>query len=247
MNEIIELDPRQQGLKTLGHISYLLHAVVAIGAVLPGVQGSVLLLLIAFALDMWKRDDAARQLAGVALQLAHPQRALGRRPLPDHRAALAAAPRSRLDRLGADLDLVPLPDRPRLAEPVVEHADADLRGVAMNRDPGCIFCKIAAGQIPSRKVYEDDDLLAFHDIAPWAPVHVLMIPSSTSRRFYDVGEEHAAMLGRMMVLAPRLMREFGVTDGFRTLINTGTDGLPGSTAPPCACHGRAPALGEGLT
>jgi uncharacterized membrane protein len=58
MNDIIEVDPRQQNLKTIGHISYFLHAVVAIGAVLPGVQGSVLLLLIAFALDMWKRDDA---------------------------------------------------------------------------------------------------------------------------------------------------------------------------------------------
>jgi uncharacterized membrane protein len=58
MNDIIEVDPRQQNLKTIGHVSYFLHAVVAIGAVLPGVQGSVLLLLIAFALDMWKRDDA---------------------------------------------------------------------------------------------------------------------------------------------------------------------------------------------
>ena len=58
MNEVIEIDPRQQTLKTIGHISYFLHAVVAIGAVLPGVQGSVLLLLIAFALDMWKRDEA---------------------------------------------------------------------------------------------------------------------------------------------------------------------------------------------
>ncbi|MEO5881481.1 MAG: hypothetical protein ABIQ06_03620 [Caldimonas sp.] len=58
MNEIVVMDQRQQSLKTLGHISYFLHALVAIGAVLPGVQGSVLLLLIAFALDMWKRDEA---------------------------------------------------------------------------------------------------------------------------------------------------------------------------------------------
>ena len=58
MNEVIEIDPRQQTLKTIGHISYFLHAVVAIGAVLPGVQGSVLLLLIAFCLDMVKRDEA---------------------------------------------------------------------------------------------------------------------------------------------------------------------------------------------
>ena len=59
MNDIIELDPRQQSLKTLGHISYLLHMIVAIGAVLPGVQASVAILLVAFALDMYKKGDAA--------------------------------------------------------------------------------------------------------------------------------------------------------------------------------------------
>jgi uncharacterized membrane protein len=58
MNDVIEIDPRQQTLKTIGHISYLMHAIVAVGAVLPGVQASVLLLLIAFFLDMVKRDDA---------------------------------------------------------------------------------------------------------------------------------------------------------------------------------------------
>ena len=58
MNDVIEIDPRQQTLKTIGHISYLMHAIVAVGAVLPGVQASVLLLLIAFFLDMIKRDDA---------------------------------------------------------------------------------------------------------------------------------------------------------------------------------------------
>ncbi|MEP7058877.1 MAG: hypothetical protein ABI809_14010 [Caldimonas sp.] len=59
MNEIIELDQPQRSLKNLGHVSYLLHTIVAIGAVLPGVQGSVVLLLVAFALDMFKKDDAA--------------------------------------------------------------------------------------------------------------------------------------------------------------------------------------------
>ena len=57
MNDIVEVPDTQQ-LKTIGHISYFMHAVVAVGAVLPGVQASVLLLLIAFFLDMWKRDDA---------------------------------------------------------------------------------------------------------------------------------------------------------------------------------------------
>ncbi len=94
----------------------------------------------------------------------------------------------------------------------------------MHRDPSCIFCKIVAGEIPSRKAYEDDEVLVFHDIAPWAPVHVLMIPKEHIGTFYDVSDANAAMLGRMMVLAPRLMRELGVTNGFRTLVNTGVDG-----------------------
>jgi histidine triad (HIT) family protein len=91
-------------------------------------------------------------------------------------------------------------------------------------DPNCIFCKIVAGRIPSRKVYEDDDLLVFHDIAPWAPVHVLAIPKAHLTTLYDVGDEHQAMLGRMLRLAPVLMQQLGVTNGFRTLINVGADG-----------------------
>ena len=59
MNEIIDLERDQRSLKNLGHLSYLLHTIVAVGAVLPGVQASVALLLVAFALDMFKKDDAA--------------------------------------------------------------------------------------------------------------------------------------------------------------------------------------------
>ena len=67
----------------------------------------------------------------------------------------------------------------------------------MNRDPSCIFCRIVAGEIPSRKAYEDDELLVFHDIAPWAPVHVLVIPKEHIASFYDVTDAHTALLGRM--------------------------------------------------
>ncbi len=95
----------------------------------------------------------------------------------------------------------------------------------MKRDPGCIFCRIVGGEIPSHKAYEDDEILAFHDIAPWAPVHVLVIPKEHVASFYDVAEADAPLLGRMFALAPRLMRELGVTNGFRTLVNTGVDGL----------------------
>jgi histidine triad (HIT) family protein len=95
----------------------------------------------------------------------------------------------------------------------------------MSHDPNCIFCKIIAGQIPSRKAFEDDHLLAVHDINPWAPVHVLIIPKQHIATLADVGPEHHDLMGRMLMLAPRLMRELGVTNGFRTLINTGKDGM----------------------
>jgi histidine triad (HIT) family protein len=94
----------------------------------------------------------------------------------------------------------------------------------MSQDPNCIFCKIAAGQIPSRNVHEEDDLLVFHDIAPWAPVHVLIVPKNHVATLYDVTEADTPLLGRMLALAPVLMRKLGVTNGFRTVINTGQDG-----------------------
>ena len=95
----------------------------------------------------------------------------------------------------------------------------------MSADPDCIFCKIIAGQIPGKKVHEDEELLVFHDIAPWAPVHVLIVPKHHIATLYDVDDSHTAMLGRMLALAPVLMRRLGVTNGFRTLINTGHDGM----------------------
>ena len=91
-------------------------------------------------------------------------------------------------------------------------------------DPNCIFCRIVAGQIPCKKAYEDEEMLVFHDIAPWAPVHMLIIPKAHIAGFYDTTEQHTAMLGRMLALAPKLMRDHGVTGGFRTQINTGVDG-----------------------
>jgi histidine triad (HIT) family protein len=91
-------------------------------------------------------------------------------------------------------------------------------------DTTCIFCRIAAGQIPAKKVYEDDEIVVFHDIHPWAPVHILMVPKEHITSMTDATPEHAPLLGRMMVLSPRLMRELGVTNGFRHVINTGHDG-----------------------
>ncbi len=94
----------------------------------------------------------------------------------------------------------------------------------MHTDPNCLFCKIVAGQIPARKVYEDDDLIAFHDIHPWAPVHILLVPKTHVDSMVEVGDEHQALLGKMMVLSPRLMADLGVDNGFRHVVNTGRDG-----------------------
>ena len=94
----------------------------------------------------------------------------------------------------------------------------------MHTDPNCIFCKIVAGQIPANRVYEDEDMLAFHDIHPWAPVHILIVPKLHVASMVDVGPQHQALLGRMLAISPRLMLELGVTDGYRHVINTGRDG-----------------------
>ena len=98
----------------------------------------------------------------------------------------------------------------------------------MSADDNCIFCKIAAGKIPSRKVYEDDEIYAFHDINPWAPVHFLMVPKVHIASLAHVGPEHQALLGRMLALAPKLALEQGCRPypegGFRIVTNTGTEG-----------------------
>jgi histidine triad (HIT) family protein len=88
-------------------------------------------------------------------------------------------------------------------------------------DPNCIFCKIARGQIPANKVHEDDEVMAFHDIRPQAPVHLLIVPKAHIATLYDATPAHQAALGRMLAVAGRLAREAGATEGFRTIINNG--------------------------
>jgi histidine triad (HIT) family protein len=94
----------------------------------------------------------------------------------------------------------------------------------MHQEPGCIFCRIARGEIPSGKVYEDADVLAFHDIQPVAPVHFLLIPKEHVPSLYEATPAHAGVFGRMLTLAGRLAREQGAGDGFRTIVNTGRVG-----------------------
>lgn len=95
-------------------------------------------------------------------------------------------------------------------------------------DPKCLFCKIVAGKIPSKLVYQDDEFYAFHDIAPWAPVHFLVIPKLHLPSMAQLGPEHAGLIGRLMLLIPQLALQQGCNPypqgGYRTLCNTGTEG-----------------------
>ncbi len=95
-------------------------------------------------------------------------------------------------------------------------------------DPSCIFCKIVAGQISSKKVYEDEHVYAFHDIAPWAPVHFLIVPKTHMASMAQLGPEHAGLMGHIMTLAPKLAAQEGCNPypqgGFRVVVNTGAEG-----------------------
>ena len=88
----------------------------------------------------------------------------------------------------------------------------------------CLFCRIARGELPSGKLYEDDEVLAFHDIHPAAPVHFMIVPKTHVDSLIEAGPSHTALLGKMVALAPRLAKEQGCTNGFRVVINNGPDG-----------------------
>ena len=91
-------------------------------------------------------------------------------------------------------------------------------------DPNCIFCKIVRGEIPAKKIYEDAEVLAFPDIRPQAPVHLLVIPKMHVANLYEAKPEHQAALGKMLTVAGPLAREAGAADGFRAIINNGRVG-----------------------
>ena len=88
----------------------------------------------------------------------------------------------------------------------------------------CLFCKIAAGEIPADVVYEDEQVLVFKDINPKAEVHLLIIPRQHVTSLADITEAHDELMAYMMRLLPRLAREQGLEHGFRTIINTGRGG-----------------------
>ena len=95
----------------------------------------------------------------------------------------------------------------------------------MSADPNCIFCKIVAGQIPARKVHEDDELLVFHDIAPWAPVHVLIIPKRPIATIDDLADTDGPLVGKMVLVARNIARDLHISaTGYKLLFRVGEHG-----------------------
>ncbi len=89
----------------------------------------------------------------------------------------------------------------------------------------CIFCKIVSDEIPSTKVYEDDEFLAFKDVNPTAPVHLLVIPKAHIASLDAAEKEHAALLGRLQIVAAEIARQQGIAqDGYRLVLNCGVQG-----------------------
>lgn len=88
----------------------------------------------------------------------------------------------------------------------------------------CLFCKIASGNIPSDKVYEDDTVIAFRDISPKAPVHVLIIPKKHVESVAALDEDDYDTVGHIFRVAKKLSEELELEDGFRIVANTGPDG-----------------------
>jgi histidine triad (HIT) family protein len=111
----------------------------------------------------------------------------------------------------------------------------------MPADPDCLFCKIAAGEIPSTKVHEDDEVIAFRDIAPRAPTHILVIPRHHIASAAELTEAHGPLLGRLFGTVAEIARSEGIADsGYRLVSNVGRWG--GQTVPHLHVHllgGRA--------
>jgi Diadenosine tetraphosphate (Ap4A) hydrolase and other HIT family hydrolases len=88
----------------------------------------------------------------------------------------------------------------------------------------CVFCKIANGEIPSKKAYEDDQILAFYDLDPQAPVHILIIPKEHIQSVEEITPQNSAVVAHIFEIAAKLAKENNLTDGFRVVSNVGKDG-----------------------
>lgn len=94
----------------------------------------------------------------------------------------------------------------------------------MVHDPHCLFCRIAAGEIPSDRCFESDDVIAFRDVDPKAPTHILVIPREHIVSLAELEPEHAELVGRLHLVAARLAADEGLDAGWRTVFNVGEEG-----------------------
>ncbi|HEY1271026.1 MAG TPA: histidine triad nucleotide-binding protein [Terriglobales bacterium] len=88
-------------------------------------------------------------------------------------------------------------------------------------EPSCLFCRVAKGEAPSKKVFEDERVYAFHDINPQAPTHILIVPKRHIRGLKEAQEGDAEEVGYCHLVAARIAREHGIEDGYRTVLNVG--------------------------
>lgn len=88
----------------------------------------------------------------------------------------------------------------------------------------CIFCKIANGEIPTTKVYEDESVIAFNDLSPQAPIHVLIIPKEHISSAAEINESNSAIVAHIFEVAAKLGKDFGLENGYRIVNNCGVDG-----------------------
>jgi len=104
-------------------------------------------------------------------------------------------------------------------------SEAGTAPAGRERDPDCLFCRIVAGEIPSTRVAEDDQVVAIRDIAPRAPTHVLLLPRAHIRSAAELTDADGALLGRLFTMAAELARSEGIADGgYRVVTNIGTWG-----------------------
>ena len=107
----------------------------------------------------------------------------------------------------------------------------------------CIFCKIIAGELPSTKVYEDDLILAFRDIAPQAPTHILVVPKEHIEYCDFINADNSSLIAHIFEIIPKIVAEEGLMNGYRVVSNIGSDA--GQTVPHLHFHslgGKAMAL-----
>ncbi len=88
----------------------------------------------------------------------------------------------------------------------------------------CVFCKIANNEIPSKKIYEDEEIVAFNDLEPQAPVHILIIPKEHIENTNHISERNCDIIGKIFMVAAKIAKEYHLENGYRIVNNCGQDG-----------------------